>query len=156
MTALTELEEAYLALRNDPRFWSEFRELLAHYVGRPTPVYEARGLAAAVTARARAIDPDAPDVRIILKREDLAHTGAHNTGMTSARLESGGALIDDAKRSFQGEPNARHGSLVEQPTQQGHSVRHSPRWRELRQRISRIGRPVASRLAHLDEAGAQR
>ena len=41
MAALLELEEAYAALASDPSFWAEFRELLATYVGRPTPVYRA-------------------------------------------------------------------------------------------------------------------
>src|SRR5919109_72744 len=61
-----ELERAYLALRDDPAFTNELDGLLADYVGRPTPLYEARRLAAA-----------AGGARIFLKREDLTHTGAH-------------------------------------------------------------------------------
>ena len=52
----------------DDAFLAEFDRLLAHYVGRPTPVYEA--------ARLRASLPK-PAARMFLKREDLAHTGAH-------------------------------------------------------------------------------
>jgi tryptophan synthase beta chain len=63
-----ELQQAYLDARNDADFLAEFDRLLAHYVGRPTPVYEA--------ARLRTSLPK-PGARIFLKREDLAHTGAH-------------------------------------------------------------------------------
>jgi len=80
VTALRELEEAYGALREDPVFWAELRTLLATYAGRPTPLYRADRLAADVLGRARELDPaaDLPaSLRIYLKREDLAHTGAH-------------------------------------------------------------------------------
>ena len=46
MAALLELEAAYARIRRDPAFWAELRELLVHYVGRPTPVYRADHLAA--------------------------------------------------------------------------------------------------------------
>jgi tryptophan synthase beta chain len=61
-----ELERAYFAVREDPAFTAELNRLLKHYVGRPTPVYEATRLAA-----------EAGGARIFLKREDLTHTGAH-------------------------------------------------------------------------------
>ena len=61
-----ELERAYLRLREDERFQAELHRLLVHYVGRPTPLYEATRFGA---SRGGA--------RILLKREDLAHTGAH-------------------------------------------------------------------------------
>jgi tryptophan synthase beta chain len=61
-----ELERAYLAAREDPAFRTELTSLLTHYVGRPTSTCEARRLA-----------EDAGGARIFLKREDLAHTGAH-------------------------------------------------------------------------------
>jgi tryptophan synthase beta subunit len=67
MPALLELERTYAALRHDPTFWAELRELLSNYAGRPTPLYRADHLAAKI----------APDLRLYLKREDLAHTGAH-------------------------------------------------------------------------------
>jgi tryptophan synthase beta chain len=54
-----------------PDFQREWRELLASYVGRPTPLTEAKRLA-------RAIDPAGTSLaRLFLKREDLCHTGAH-------------------------------------------------------------------------------
>jgi tryptophan synthase beta chain len=61
-----ELERAYLRVRDEPEFTSELARLLQHYVGRPTPLYEARRLAGAFGG-----------ARIFLKREDLTHTGAH-------------------------------------------------------------------------------
>jgi tryptophan synthase beta chain len=61
-----ELERAYLAARDDPGFGDEVDRLLAQYVGRPTPISEARRLSEA-----------AGGARIFLKREDLTHTGAH-------------------------------------------------------------------------------
>ena len=64
--AVEELERAYFVARDDDAFRAELDRLLAHYVGRPTPVYEARRLAGA-----------AGGARIFLKREDLTHTGAH-------------------------------------------------------------------------------
>jgi tryptophan synthase beta chain len=81
MAALQELEAAYAALRQDPRFWSELRELLASFAGRPTPLYRADRLAALLLERGRAgaIPHDQAPTRLslYLKREDLAHTGAH-------------------------------------------------------------------------------
>ena len=61
-----ELTRAYFAVREDPAFRDELSQLLRNYVGRPTPLYEARRLTAS-----------AGGARIVLKREDLAHTGAH-------------------------------------------------------------------------------
>jgi tryptophan synthase beta chain len=61
-----ELERAYFSVREDPAFAEELRRLLKHYVGRPTPVYEAKRLA-----------QEYGGARIFLKREDLTHTGAH-------------------------------------------------------------------------------
>ncbi len=63
---IEELERAYLAVRDDPAFAAELDRLLKHYVGRPTPVYEAQRLTDAYGG-----------ARIFLKREDLTHTGAH-------------------------------------------------------------------------------
>ena len=66
MPAVAELEDAYLAARADPTFEAELASLLRDWVGRPTPLTDATRLAAAVGLR-----------RVLLKREDLAHTGAH-------------------------------------------------------------------------------
>src|SRR5215831_1573074 len=63
---IEELERAYFAAREDRTFHAELDRLLAHYVGRPTPIYETSRLAKA-----------AGGARIFLKREDLTHTGAH-------------------------------------------------------------------------------
>ncbi len=60
------LERAYLAARQDPAFGEELAALLTRYAGRPTPLWEAARLTA-----------DAGGARLFLKREDLAHTGAH-------------------------------------------------------------------------------
>jgi tryptophan synthase beta chain len=65
---IEELTEGYLSARSDPWFGAELERLLTHYVGRPTPVYEAKRFAAAAGGNG---------VRVFLKREDLAHTGAH-------------------------------------------------------------------------------
>ncbi len=83
MAALEQLETAYDALRQDPVFWAELRELLERFAGRPTALYRADRLADAAraeAARLAAAGPASariPGVRLYLKREDLAHTGAH-------------------------------------------------------------------------------
>ncbi len=63
--ALEELAATYDRLATDASFWAEFDALLADYVGRPTPLSEAPRLSEAAGAR------------VLLKREDLNHTGAH-------------------------------------------------------------------------------
>jgi tryptophan synthase beta chain len=63
---IEDLERAYFAVRDDPQFAAELDRLLKHYVGRPTPLYEATRLTATFGG-----------ARIFLKREDLTHTGAH-------------------------------------------------------------------------------
>jgi tryptophan synthase beta chain len=64
--AISELREAYAKYQHDPEFLEEFRYELAHFVGRPSPVYHA-----ARTSREQG------GAQIYLKREDLNHTGAH-------------------------------------------------------------------------------
>ncbi len=64
--AINELTAAYAKYRNDPDFLAEFENELAHYVGRPSPVYHA-----VRTSR------ELGGAQIYLKREDLNHTGAH-------------------------------------------------------------------------------
>ena len=63
---IEELAAAYFQVREDEGFRQELSQLLRDYVGRPTPLYEAKRLTAS-----------AGGARIVLKREDLAHTGAH-------------------------------------------------------------------------------
>jgi len=71
---IEELTRGYLAARADASFGEELSNLLRHYVGRPTPLYETRRLA----REARLAPPEGGHyVRILLKREDLTHTGAH-------------------------------------------------------------------------------
>jgi tryptophan synthase beta chain/phosphoribosylanthranilate isomerase len=78
MAALAQLETAYAAVRQDPVFWAELRTLLERYAGRPTPIYRAERLAAAVGDEAsRLAGRLVTEPRLYLKREDLAHTGAH-------------------------------------------------------------------------------
>ena len=71
MGALEELEEVYKKLSNDPDFQEEFDKDLAHYVGRPSPLYFAERLTDKVGG-----------AKIYLKREDLNHTGAHKVNNT--------------------------------------------------------------------------
>ncbi len=66
MSALEELDRAYTAACADAAFWTEFNLLCHDYAGRPTPLYHARGLSAR-----------AGGASLLLKREDLLHTGAH-------------------------------------------------------------------------------
>jgi len=66
MAPLQELETAYRHFQRSPEMQGAFRSALAHYVGRPSPLYEARRLS-----------KYAGGARILLKREDLLHTGAH-------------------------------------------------------------------------------
>jgi tryptophan synthase beta chain len=66
VTPVAELEAAYLAARRDPEFQATLAGYLTTYVGRPTPLYEAQRLGGSLGG-----------ARIFLKREDLAHTGAH-------------------------------------------------------------------------------
>jgi tryptophan synthase beta chain len=72
MHALLELEREYNRLKNNPRFKKELKILLSDYAGRPTPLYFAGRLSKALGGK----------VRIYLKREDLAHTGAHKINNT--------------------------------------------------------------------------
>jgi tryptophan synthase beta chain len=64
--ALAELNEAYARYSQDPEFLEEFRYELAHFVGRPSPVYHAKRWS-----------QQGGGAQIFFKREDLNHTGAH-------------------------------------------------------------------------------
>jgi len=74
MHALEELAAVYEAARGDQRFWSELNELLKNYVGRPTPITTVPRLSAQVGAT------------VLLKREDLNHTGAHKINNTLGQV----------------------------------------------------------------------
>ncbi len=71
MHPLQELTEAWLKYRNDPEFLAQLDADLRDYVGRPSPIYFARGLTRKIGG-----------ARILLKREDLNHTGAHKINNT--------------------------------------------------------------------------
>jgi len=70
MPALQELEKAYLKLKDDSKFKRELNRYLRDYAGRPTPLYFAKNLSKKI------------GLKIYLKREDLAHTGAHKINNT--------------------------------------------------------------------------
>ena len=71
MGPIAELAAAYDIAKADPAFQQAFDKDLAHYVGRPSPIYHAQRLSEAVGG-----------ARILLKREDLNHTGAHKINNT--------------------------------------------------------------------------
>ena len=69
--ALDELKEAYAVAQADPAFMAEYRSELAHFVGRPSPIYHAARMSRELGG-----------AQIYLKREDLNHTGAHKINNT--------------------------------------------------------------------------
>jgi len=69
-----ELQNQYLQIMEDPSFKAEFEQLLKDYVGRPSPLYEAKRLS------------EKYGVKIFLKREDLNHTGAHKINNTIGQI----------------------------------------------------------------------
>lgn len=69
--ALLELEKSYIEIKNDKGFQKEVSYYLSEYVGRPTPLYFARSMTEKLGG-----------AKIYLKREDLAHTGAHKINNT--------------------------------------------------------------------------
>lgn len=71
MPALINLERAYLEIKDDPKFKEELNYYLGEYVGRPTPLYFAERMTRELGG-----------AKIYLKREDLAHTGAHKINNT--------------------------------------------------------------------------
>ncbi|MBL8746842.1 MAG: tryptophan synthase subunit beta [Phycisphaerae bacterium] len=78
VAALDQLASEYQRAANDPHFHAELDHLLKSFVGRPTPLYRAEGL----TRLARQHAPPNHGATIWLKREDLAHTGAHKINNT--------------------------------------------------------------------------
>ncbi|TRO48725.1 pyridoxal-phosphate dependent enzyme, partial [Candidatus Bathyarchaeota archaeon] len=71
MAAINELEKSYEKIKNDTRFKKELEYYLSEYAGRPTPLYYAKNLTKMVEG-----------AKIYLKREDLAHGGAHKINNT--------------------------------------------------------------------------
>lgn len=74
------LQDTYLELLADPGFQAEYTDLLKNYVGRPTPLYEAKRLSEKL------------GFRIFLKREDLCHTGAHKINNTIGQIILAGRM----------------------------------------------------------------
>ena len=66
MAALTELENAFDAAKQDDSFWEEFEDLLTNYVGRPSAMYHAKNVSEKLGGP-----------QVYIKREDMNHTGAH-------------------------------------------------------------------------------
>jgi tryptophan synthase beta chain len=75
MPLILQLEQAYLVAKADPQFQKEMDGYLAHYVGRPSPLYFAERLTA--YCRQTASGLSGGGAKIYLKREELNHTGAH-------------------------------------------------------------------------------
>jgi tryptophan synthase beta chain len=71
IAAVEELDQVYNAMASKPEFWAEFDRDLKFYVGRPSPMYVAERLTAHFGG-----------AKIVLKREDLNHTGAHKINNT--------------------------------------------------------------------------
>ncbi|NQW93856.1 MAG: pyridoxal-phosphate dependent enzyme, partial [Polaromonas sp.] len=69
--ALTELKETYAKYQHEPEFLKEFQYELAHFVGRPSPIYHAARMSREMAGG------DGNGAQIYFKREDLNHTGAH-------------------------------------------------------------------------------
>ncbi len=74
MPALKELESAFIAFKKDKTIQTELKDLLKHYVGRPSPLYFSRNLSSKLGHR------------IYLKREDLNHTGSHKINNTLGQI----------------------------------------------------------------------
>ena len=99
MPALSELESAYSQACADADFWKQFNSLCRDYAGRPTPLYHAQKLTQKLGG-----------AQILLKREDLAHTGAHKINNT---LGQGLLALRMGKRRVLAETGAgQHGVAV--------------------------------------------
>src|SRR5438477_597764 len=89
MGALEELARVYEEATRDPKFWAELDALLKNYVGRPTPITETPRLAAQVGS----------GVVVLLKREDLNHTGAHKINNTLGQVRDFQSVIGREARA---------------------------------------------------------
>ena len=99
MPALSELESAYTEACMDATFWEQFNSLCRDYAGRPTPLYHAQKLTRKLGG-----------AQIFIKREDLAHTGAHKINNT---LGQGLLAVRMGKRRVIAETGAgQHGVAV--------------------------------------------
>ncbi len=75
MASVTELTDAYQAVRNNRTFWEQLHDLLISYAGRPSPLY-----------RATRLTEQLGGAQIFLKREDLNHTGSHKINNTLGQV----------------------------------------------------------------------
>ena len=85
MALLEDLEAAYREAKRDPEFWAELDRYLGEYVGRPTPLYFAERLT-----------EELGGPKIYLKREDLAHTGAHKINHAMGQILLANRIGQDA------------------------------------------------------------
>jgi tryptophan synthase beta chain len=75
MPLILEVDKAYDAAKNDPKFWEEFQYQMKHYVGRPSPLYFAERLTEHFGG-----------AKLYLKRDELNHTGAHKINNTIGQI----------------------------------------------------------------------
>ena len=88
--ALRQLSDVYEQAASDRKFWDELQSLFKTFVGRPTPLYKAARLTDYARSISTKVGGAGHAATIWLKREDLAHTGAHNGFMAIAALERSG------------------------------------------------------------------
>lgn len=110
LPAVEQLEQQFLELKDDQSFCDELNHLLAHYAGRPTPLYRTRNLGRDTKGR------------IYLKREDLLHGGAHKTNQVIAQAllakRAGKTrLIAETGAGQHGVATAMAGALFEMETE---------------------------------------
>jgi len=133
--ALEGLETAWLEIREDAAFQQELGRLLADYAGRPTPLYLAPRLSAAVGCR------------VYLKREDLLHGGAHKTNNTLgqallARRMGKRELIAETGAGQHGVATAMAGALVGLPVKVFMGAKDVARQRPNVERMTLFGAQV--------------
>jgi len=75
MPLILQVEKAYDAAKNDPKFWEEFHNQMKHYVGRPSPLYFAKRLTEHFGG-----------AKLYFKRDELNHTGAHKINNTIGQI----------------------------------------------------------------------
>ena len=134
MPLILELEKAYAEAKADPAFRREMDGYLAHYVGRPSPLYFAERLT-----------EHCGGAKIYLKREELNHTGAHKVNNVLGQILLGAAHGQEAHHRRDRRRHARR--------------RHRDVVRALRPRMHRLhglGRRRAAERERLSHADARR
>ena len=111
MPLILELEKAYNEAKADPQFQGELNYLLAHYAGRPSPLYYAERLTRHLGG-----------AKIYFKRDELNHTGSHKINNVLGQVLAGQAHGQDAgdRRDRRRPARRRHGDGLR-------AVRHSLR-----------------------------